>query len=146
MSRKIINRPKHSYDSKINAISNYFGVSDSAAKYMYHLRRKSFPYKKSYQQDFLQWTLPLQNALVRADTYASFDWETLQFGEEFNTLMKHGIEFVDSNKVVRNDIQSNENNDGWTLVAKKDKLLIEKHILRNCGLLHNPNAKNKNDM
>jgi hypothetical protein len=168
MSGSAINRTEQkvhvSYNSKIDSISTYFGVSGLAAKYMYHLRRKGFPYKKPDQQDFLPWTLSLQNALVRADTHESFDWETIQFGEELNTLMRHGIEVVEhDHRVLRNevtqanaskitnktDVDIDDDGGGWTVVVPKNKFLAEKHILRSCGLLpsrvRKPRDKKKND-
>ena len=138
-----------SYYSKIGTISTYFGVSDSAAKYMYHLRRKGFPYRNPDQQEYLPWTTPLQNALVLADTYESFDWDTLQFGDELNALMRHGIEINDrDHRILRNEINQDnavkittktdvhvDDEGGWTVVASKYQVMAEKHILRNCGLL-----------
>jgi hypothetical protein len=157
MSRRATDRGEQkfhiSYDAKIGAISTYFGVSDSAAKYMYHLRRKGFPYCKPDQKDFLPWSTPLQNALVRADTHETFKWGILQFGDEELALMQVGIDINEQEHVIfRNDVsQENASNvtnvtnvsfndvqddgDGWTVVNTKDKLLAEKHILRSCGLL-----------
>jgi hypothetical protein len=142
-----------SYNSKIDAISTYFRVSKQAAKYIYHLRRKGFPYKQADQLDFLQWTLSLQNALVLADTYPSFDWKSLQFGNELKALTLCGIKVVDNDYIVlRNKVtQLNDSkiickNDinyydcEWTVVGPKNKFLIEKRILRSCGLLY-PQAK-----
>jgi hypothetical protein len=146
-----------SYYSKISTISTYFGVSDSAAKYMYHLRRKGFPFRKPDKQDYLNWTIPLQNALVLADTYEHFDWSILQFGDEIDALMRHGIEVnYRDQRIFRNEIsqdtaaKTNVNVDdvGWTVVVFKYNALAEKHIVRNCGLLpirtRNNRVKKKN--
>jgi hypothetical protein len=141
-----------SYYSKIGTISTYFGVSDSAAKYIYHLRRKGYPYRSHDQQDYLPWTMPLQNALVIADTYKSFNWNNLQFGNELNTLMKHGIEVNERELRIHRNVIAQDNalkitsktdvnvdyedeEGGWTVVASKYQVIAEKHILRNCGLL-----------
>jgi hypothetical protein len=120
---------------------------------MYQLRRNGFPYKKPDQQGFLPWTIPLQNALVRADAHANFDWDTLKFGEELNLLTRHGIKVIDTDYLVfRNDVsQANKSkiydDDGygaWTVVTPKDKFIAEKHILRKCGMLPlQTNPKNK---
>jgi hypothetical protein len=138
------------YYSKIGIISTYFGVSDSAAKYIYHLRRKGSPFKKPDKQDYLNWTIPLQNALVLADTHESFNWNTLQFGDELNALTRHGIDVNDRDqRIFRNDVDQgnavrittrtnvNIENDGggWTVVGSKYQSITEKYILRNCGLL-----------
>jgi hypothetical protein len=156
MSRQAINQSDQkfhvSYVSKIDAIGTYFGISNSAAKYMYHLRRKGFPFLKPDQKDFLPWNTPLQNALVRADKHTTFEWDTLQFGNEKSVLTRFGIEiYTQEQNIFRNYVSQKNaskitsisnarfvnvpDDDGWTLVNTKDKFLTEKRILRSCGFL-----------
>jgi hypothetical protein len=147
---------KFSYKDKINAISSYFGVSEDASKYMYHRRRRGYPYKKDTDLAFLKWTTKLQNAFIKADQIATFDWNNLKFDEDL-TMLCIDVE-TQANKVQVNKIsqtvqpttrQSNvdeksvndESDDGggWTVVTTNKGQLVKRHMLRKMGFLPHPN-------
>lgn len=149
---------KFSYKDKINAISSYFGVSEDASKYMYHRRRRGYPYKKDTDLAFLKWTTKLQNAFIKADQIATFDWDNLKFDEDLKMLCMNGIDVeTQSNKVQVNKIsqtvqpttrQSNvdeksvndESDDGggWTVVTTNKGQHVKRYMLRKMGFLPHP--------
>jgi len=150
---------KFSYKDKINAISSYFGVSEDASKYMYHRRRRGYPYKKETDPAFLKWTTKLQNAFIKADQIATFDWDNLKFDEDIKMLFMNGIDVEkQANKVQVNKISqtvqpttrqlnfdeksvNDESDDGggWTLVTTNKGQLVKRHMLRKMGFL--PHSK-----
>ena len=150
---------KFSYKDKINAISSYFGVSEDASKYMYHRRRRGYPYKKETDPAFLKWTTKLQNAFIKADQIATFDWDNLKFDEDIKMLFMNGIDVEkQANKVQVNKISqtvqpttrqlnfdeksvNDESDDGggWTVVTTNKGQLVKRHMLRKMGFL--PHSK-----
>ena len=150
---------KFSYKDKINAISSYFGVSEDASKYMYHRRRRGYPYKKDTDLAFLKWTTKLQNAFIKADQIATFDWDNLKFDEDLKMLYMNGIDVeTQANKVQVNKIsqtvqpttrqsnvdeksvydESDDDGGGWTVVTTNKGQLVKRHMLRKMGFLPHP--------
>ena len=147
-------KPRFNYKDNIQTISSYFGISEAAAKYIFHRRRRGFPYKKEGSSNYLEWSMQLQNALIKADQIAVFDWNALKFDDELKTLMQNGI-YVDSqpktaqvNKIKQTqnlrllqkcnngrEIQEDDNTDGWTVVTSNKTQLVKRHVLRKLGLL-----------
>jgi hypothetical protein len=162
-SFQTMDNTKVSYNDKINAISSYFGISDSAAKYMYHRRRRGFPYKNVTDNSFLEWTIKLQNAFIKADQIAAFDWSILKFDKDIKILSVNGVDVNDqSNKVqvnkisqmghlsakqVTNDaknVKEDPGCDGWTLVTTNRGQLVKRNTLRKMGFLpRHPLSKEK---
>jgi hypothetical protein len=107
---------KISYNNKINAISSYFGVSFNAAKYMYNRRQRGFPYKHETDMLFLEWSIQLQNALVKADKISGFNWDELNFDNDINILNANNIKVKDQhlkihiNKINKSAYNFNEKN------------------------------------
>ena len=145
---------RSNYNDKIKNISSYFGISVEAAKYMYHRRRRGFPWKNENDGNFLKWNIQLQNALIKADNLAVFDWTSLKFNNDVNTLKENGIIVDEQPKTIyRNKSNDNQESNkdideeeddggGWTVVTKKENNSIQKQILRNLGFL----TKKKNKL
>lgn len=74
------------YNEKIKAIGSYFGVSGVCAKYMFHRRRRGYPYTKNNDPKYLEWTPQLQNGFLKADLVENFDWSKLMFDTDTATL------------------------------------------------------------
>jgi hypothetical protein len=127
------------YKNKISAISSFFNVSNTAAKYMYHRRRKGFPYKKNDNLNFLPWTMQLQNALVKADTVTKWDWSNLSFHSDCETLKDHCIDInlqpITLYKNKFNPFINQSHTDEWTLVTSSKKKISHKLLLRQMGFL-----------
>lgn len=93
-----------SYQEKIQTISQYFNISDDAAKYIYHRRRRGDPWKHKKSIRYLEWSIQLQNGLVKADTMMNFDWTALSFGNEVDMLSSFGVDIsTESNNPYRNE-------------------------------------------
>ena len=144
----------YNYNEKIKVISESFGISKMAAKYIYHRRRRGYPYKKVGNHNFIQWSTKLQNALIKADGIVDWDWDNLLFSEDVKKLMEHGINVdEESNKIVIKNAQASGNShkqnspdiestdDGWTVVTNNMSKLSQKYILRKIGLLPRPYTK-----
>lgn len=106
----------------INAISYYFGVSDECAKYMY------FRVLRSHQTDYryLEWTLPMQNALVQLDKVLANNWKNVSFGNEELILNEHKIYLskMSNNQIftwVDHETETNEQNSEWIKVTRKKR-------------------------
>lgn len=128
------------YDEMISVIMKYFNVSQSAAIFIYHRKRRGFPFKKKGDPKFLEWTLRLQNALVKADECIGWDWEELRFGDEEKTLAQHEI-FLDkqSDKKVFQNNPNSEEDDGWTTVKNDKKIKhYQTKTLQILGLVPRP--------
>lgn len=156
-----INTNKFSYKDKINAISSYFGISDPAAKYMYHRRRRGHPYKNITDDYFLEWNMKLQNAFIKADQIATFDWDALRFGDDVKALIVNGIDIDDQphrsqvNKINQGTRSStkqtnvdgksvtDESDNDWTVVTTNKGQLAKKHILRKMGFLPHTKSDTK---
>jgi hypothetical protein len=101
------------YTDTISEIQTYFLVSYDCAKYMFH---RAIRHKKR-DDKYLEWTLALQNAIVKADKCLGFNWDLLLFGQEEKILANHGIHLSDMEKYVFKW----GDNDEWTTVKKKRK-------------------------
>ena len=84
--------PKFSYQDKINSISSYFGVTNEAAKYMYHRRRYGFPFKNENDTNFIKWDNKVLNALIKADKLEGFNWDLLLFDDDMQLLLEKNID------------------------------------------------------
>ena len=92
-------------DIRIKSISEYLGVSKEASLYIYLRKKRSM--KKKSDPKYLRWSIQLQNALVKADKCIGFNWKNLQFGQEENELIKHGIAIgVDMENPILNEEKS----------------------------------------
>ena len=154
---------KSKYKNKITAISSYFGVSEQAAKYMYHRRQLGLPYKTETDDLYIEWNIKIQNALVKADKISGFNWDGLEFSDDINVLSNNNIivnnqsniVYINKNNEKNNEkntqIECDENNqseitdetDGWTTVIADKGQMIRRKILKKIGFL--PNAKFKNN-
>ena len=127
-----------SEEEKIDTIMTYYNISYIAARYIYFRRRRSFPWKKKSQSGYLYWNAKLQNALIYADSIFGFDWHSMEYGNEEETLKIYGIDVkTQSNNLFRTKTPKSEyvDNDGivWNIVvSKKSK---EETILKSAGLL-----------
>ena len=147
---------KYNYKDKIDAIKTYFGISNEAAKYMYHRRRHGAPFKKEDDKSFLKWNIQLQNALVRADKITNFNWGKLVFNSDLEQLLTYNIDVncqphtiiknsISSNRPKLSDKESLDNNnldessssdDGeWTVVSTNKGKLARKHLIRHMGFI-----------
>ena len=164
---------KFKYKNKITAISSYFGVSEQAAKYMYHRRQRGLPYKTETDDLYIEWNVKIQNALVKADKISGFNWDDLEFSDDINVLNNNNIivnnqsptVYINKNKELNyneknnelnneknNQIECDENNqsdntdetDGWTTVITDKGQMIRRKILKKIGFL--PNTKFKNNI
>lgn len=139
------------YDERIATIMDFFGISKEAAVYIYHRKRRGYPFKKRGSPKFLEWTLKLQNALVKADECLGWDWDEVQFGSEEKALAQHDI-YVDQQsdkEVFKHESNESEGNDadGWTEVknVKREKYRYNK-TLRLMGFISSkpkPGSKKK---
>lgn len=130
------------YNDKIKAIKSYFNISEQSAKYLYHRRRRGYPWKKASEVGYIAWNIQLQNALVKADTIALFNWENLKFDNDVQILSEHGIIIEEQPKNIQvndktnaTDIKEEDSDEGWTVVTTKKSHVIKKHLLKNMGFL-----------
>lgn len=156
----------NNYKNKINLLVLYFGISESAAKYMFHRRRRGHPFKKEEDNTFLRWTVQLQNALIEADKQDCIKWGKLKFADELQVLADNKIDVVAQsrsvafskpkqftnanltrkgrpasvNKIYNKDLDTNDDND-WTVVTNSRNKTDDKQILRRMGFL--PIKKNQ---
>ena len=134
-------KPRYTYNEKINAISDYFGVSKAASKYMFNRRRRVFSHKKSDKKPVLTWSMQLQNAFIKADAIENFKWNTLNFDDDIKILKEYNINICDQSKTpIRNLNKINKklktDNDGeWTVVISNRKKINKKLLLKNIGFL-----------
>jgi hypothetical protein len=102
------------YKNNIKEISEYFGVTDVCAKYLYHRALRSTRKDESY----LDWNVALQNALVKADRCLGIEWDKILFGEEEELLNLYGVDIIpNDNTVFRWDVEESE----WKVIKKKQK-------------------------
>jgi hypothetical protein len=126
-----------SYEERLIIIMDFFGISRKASKFIYHRKRRGYPFKKRDDFKFLEWDLRLQNALVKADECIDWDWNELKFGYEEHVLSQNDILLEDQSDT---DIFKHEKkkmlDDGWTLV-KDSKRLKQRQIkvLQTLGFL-----------
>jgi hypothetical protein len=143
------------YSEKLKVLKSYFKISDQAVKYMYHRRRHGYPWKNNNDPGYIVWTMQIQNALIKADNLTLFEWDTLKFDNDIQTLSEHGIIVGDQLKTVQvgkqpliNDTKE-DNYDGWTVVTRTKSHVIKKKLLRFMGFLpqtKKPYFKNTNGL
>ena len=140
------------YNDKLNIISEFFGVSYSCAKYMYHRRRKGHPYKKPKDAGYLKWDVQIQNGLVSGDLL-NIDYKNLHFNNDIDELkhefdidvnllpnekiQKNKIMQTDNKKIKINDNEISDHTDDtdkeWNVITTKKTLHDKKKILRQMG-------------
>lgn len=77
------------YLHNIKSISDYFNVTGACAKYIFHRALRS---KRPVDDPkYLEFSVKLQNALVRADRRLDINWDQIQFNKEQEYLTAHGI-------------------------------------------------------
>ncbi len=138
------------YKERIEALKAVFNISEPAAKYIYHRRRRGYPYKNGTDISFMPWTAKLQNALMAADKIPEFDWNALVFSEEEEILKQNGI-VVDECptriqlnrgsriKTALHNIPIADPLTAWQTVKSPKAKLINKHIVRKMGFLPSTN-------
>ena len=124
--------PKFSYHDKINSISSYFGVTNEAAKYMYHRRRYGFPFKKENDPNFIRWDNKVLNALIKADKLEGFNWDLLLFDDDMQLLLEKNINVnLQSDKIDvykgRNSLRRTQQFEKYDPELKKSSNTVELH-------------------
>jgi hypothetical protein len=141
------------YNEKLTVLKSYFKISDQAVKYMYHRRHHGYPWKNNNDPGYIVWTMQIQNALIKADNLALFEWETLKFDNDIQTLSEHGIIVDDQLKTTQvgkqplNNGIKEDNDEGWTVVTTPKSHAIKKKLIRSMGFLpyiKKPYIKNTN--
>lgn len=128
-------------NTKIDAIKRYYEISTMASTYIFFRRKRSYPWKKKSDPKYLFWNAKLQNALIFADSIFGFDWESMEYGKEEETLAEYGIDIkAQSNdlyrKKERSDLYIDEEGNEWNIVSSKKKHNDpDEVILRSLGLL-----------
>ena len=91
--------------SAIEAIQQYFHVTEPCALYLYYRSFRS----KRIDDKYLPWDIKIQNAIVKADRCLGLDWKTVMFGLEDNIFSSHGI-IIDEmdTRTFRWDIYDND--------------------------------------
>lgn len=115
------------YKNNIRSISEYFGISEICAKYIYHRALRSK--RKCDDPKYIPYSVKLQNSLVLADKCLGIDWEKILFGKEDEMLLTHGIVIDEQDSTVfrwTSDTYKEEptnpntdDGDGWQKVVKK---------------------------
>lgn len=134
------------YKEKIRLISTYFNIPRSGAIYLYHRRKRSFPFKKKGSPNFLDWNLSIQNGLVKImGDNPDIDWVSSDFNDENKLFTKFNIDInakvysVYKNKPTKVfdtiDVDEKMHDEGWTMVVSKNKNASNKFALRKLGLL-----------
>ena len=133
------------YKTKIHAICSYFDISQHAAKYIYHRRRRGEPFKNPESVGYIEWTVELQNALVKADELLDFKWRDLVFGDEEKLLSEHKIAIEEQSDAVYKkneemahvDDSVDVDDDDWAVVINKpsETDIYVKHVIRQLHLL-----------
>lgn len=136
---------KPRYSQKINSLCSYFNVSKNTAIYMYHRRRRGFPYKKKDDPKYLEWSIQLQNALVKADRIETIRWNEINFDDDISILEENKLFIIEQskniyiNEVCEKNIKDEEikdpGDDGWTLVTKKKAYQHQNYLLKILGFL-----------
>lgn len=136
-NRRADSSEKYNVETKINAIMRYYGVSMTAATYMFHRRKRGCPYYGMSDSKYLEWNLTLQNGLIMLDSYFGFSWDMMAFGEEYDVMRTYDI-FERADEHVIMTLRKTRPTDGWTIVAKKPKFAaFDKSLLRSMGFILN---------
>jgi len=105
------------YSATINEIQQYFGISSDCAKYLFHRALRC----RKKDDTFLEWSLALQNAIVKADKCLGINWDTIIFGQEEELLAVHGIHLKEMTKSVFRWSEVLDDSNEWKVVTKKKK-------------------------
>jgi hypothetical protein len=127
--RELPEEVKKLHDCRIKALVDYFGISDTAAEYIYFRRKRGFPWKKKDDPKYIEWSDKLLNALREADKIFGFDWSGLTFGNEDRYLENYGIivdDMDDGILCLNNDFQE------WTIATNKKKAT---NLLKKIGII-----------
>ena len=100
------------YNEKLNIIGEFFGISHDCARYIYHRRRKGYPYKKKEDDGYLEWSIQVQNGFVLGDV-KNIDYKNIHFNSDIDELKdKYSIDIskMSSEKVLQNKIKQKDAN------------------------------------
>jgi len=132
---------KINYNEKINMLKKYFGISEECAKYMFHRRRRGFPFKKDGDVSYLEWSILLQNIIVLADLHYD-DFNSLEFSNDISELLNYiDISTVSKTHTVCNKISNSDLNqkkddvNEWCLVSKKTSRSVIKNHVKKMGFI-----------
>lgn len=142
-SKEFSEEVKKLYNERISTIQRYYDISNIAAVYIYFRRKRSYPWKKKSDPKYLYWNAKLQNALISADSIFGFDWTSMEYGKEEETLQNYGIDIkTQSNDLFRVHETSEKKPDddeeeGWYVVSKKKSKPVDPDVftLQTIGLL-----------
>jgi hypothetical protein len=98
------------YNEKINIIGEFFGISPECSRYIYHRRRKGYPYKKKEDDDYLEWNIQIQNGFVLGDL-SNIDYTNIHFiGDIISLKEKYNIDITSMpcEKVLQNKIKQKD--------------------------------------
>ena len=137
----------------------HFGISESAAKYIFHRRRRGYPFKKEGDENYLPWSIQLQNAFIEADK-RDIKWNKMKFGDDIQALTDNKIDVNTQPKVVvfnraRQNTDTNltrkgkpstvdrlydkelttNDNDEWTVITNSRNNTDDKQLLRRMGFI-----------
>lgn len=151
---------KFTYNDRINIISEFFGVSYNCSKYMYHRCRKGDIHKKKENEEFLDWSIQLQNGLVSGDLL-NIDYKNLSFKNDIIDLKEiYSIDItkmpndkIIQNKIMQTEFKKNKIKDSeildhddeneWRIITSKKTLHDKKKILKQMGFyISSYNIKN----
>jgi len=130
---------KYKYSVKIKALCEYFNITKNAAKYILHRRRRGYPWKTVGCHEYLEWSIPIQNAFIQADNNPSINWRCLKFSEDIDTLKKNDIVCdYDATHVYINDTDIPHKSDDWVVINSANPLDISdttsnNQMLKNIG-------------
>ena len=146
----------NNYKNKINMLILHFGISESAAKYIFHRRRRGYPFKKEGEENYLQWSMQLQNAFIEADKCSDIKWSKLKFKDDLQVLTDKNIDIKKQSKAVvfskvkqvtdtnltRKGKPSNydkdlttSDTDEWTVITNNKSGTDDKQLLRKMGFV-----------
>jgi hypothetical protein len=102
--------------SLLNIISTYFDVSEQCAAYMYYRSLRGIRNDHKH----MDYTIQLQNAIVKVDKCLGVDWAKINFDQEADEFAGHGILIDEMDEIVFRWVQEIED-DGWTPVTNRKK-------------------------
>lgn len=113
------------YNNSINAIKDYFGISNDCATYLYHRAFRS----RRRDDKHMDWNIQLQNAIIKADKCMGLDWSKVHFGAEEKEFANHGIIVNEMDSTVfkwtsdanqsNTSYNSQDMSEEWTVIKKK---------------------------
>jgi hypothetical protein len=136
------------YEERITIIMDFLGISQEAAAFIYHRKRYGSPFKKSDDPKYMEWTLRLQNALVKADECVDWDWDEIKFGLEEQALIQNGIMIEDQSDTnifkLEKKGKRESNSDGEWIIVKDIRKIRQKQnkILQIMGFIQKQSRYN----